>query len=190
MGYLTMDIVQEFKTNCQKSLEHLKEDLKSIRTGRSNPSLVENIVVEAYGGSTKLRMLELATIVTEGPSALSITPFDPTVLQDIEKAILKSPLGMSPIVQGSRIIIKIPALSTEQREKFIKLVGEKVEEKKVQIRGNRDDARRTLKNQFEKKETTEDIKFRVEKEIDEAAQKLMEEIDLIREKKEQEIREV
>ena len=190
MGNLTMDIVQEFKSNCQKNVDHLKEDLKSIRTGRSNPSLVENFVVDAYGGTTKLRMLELATIVTEGPSALSITPFDPSVLQDIEKAILKSPLGMSPIVQGSRIIIKIPPLSTEQREKFIKLVGEKIEEKKVQIRGNRDDARRTLKNEFEKKEITEDEKFRVEKEIDTISQSMMEQIDLIREKKEQEIREV
>jgi ribosome recycling factor len=185
-----MDETQEFKSKAQKAIDFLKEDLKSIRTGRATPSLVENLTVEAYGGSTKLRMMELATIVTEGPSALSISPFDPSTLQDIERAILKSPLGMSPIVQGSRIIIKIPPLSEEQREKYIKLAAGKVEEKKVQIRAARDDARRSIKEKFEKKEITEDAKFRVEKEIDTSSSKFMEEVEVIKDKKEQEIREV
>lgn len=185
-----MDVTSEFKTNSQKTIDSLKEDLKSIRTGRATPSFVENIIVEAYNGTTKLRLMELSTITTDGPAALSIVPFDPSTLQDIERAILKSPLGMSPIVQGSRIIIKIPALSGEQREKFIKLVGEKVEERKVMIRNNRDNARRSVKNMFEKKEITEDEKFRIEKEVDTASQKFMEEIQTIRDKKEQEIREV
>ncbi len=185
-----MDTVAEFKSKSQKAVEFLKEELKSIRTGRATPSLVENLTVEAYNGTAHLRMVELATIVTEGPSALIISPFDVSVIQDIERAILKSPLGMSPITQGSRIIIKIPPLSEEQREKFIKLAGSKVEEKKVQIRSNRDDARRILKDQFEKKEITEDEKFRIEKDIDAASGKFMEEVELIRDKKEQEIREV
>lgn len=185
-----MDVTQGFKEKSQKAVDFLKEDLKSIRTGRATPSLVENITVEAYGGSTKLRLMEMATIVTEGPSALSITPFDPSTLQDIEKSILKSPLGMSPITQGTRIIIKIPPFSEEQREKFIKLAGTKVEEKKVQVRANRDDARKLLKDRFEKKEITEDEKFRVEKEIDSMSSKFMEEIETIQDKKEQEIREV
>lgn len=185
-----MDSIQEFKSKSQKAIDFLKEDLKTIRTGRATPALVENLVIETYGGSTKLRMVELATIVTEGPSALIISPFDPSTIQDIEKAILKSPLGMSPLTQGSKIILKIPPLSEEQREKYIKLAGSKVEEKKVQIRAARDDARRVLKDQFEKKEITEDEKFRVEKEIDSLSSKSMEEIETIRDKKEQEIREV
>ncbi len=185
-----MDTVQEFKTKSQKAVDFLKEDLKSIRTGRASPSLVENLSVDAYNGTAHMRLLEMATIVTEGPSALSISPFDPSTIQDIEKAILKSPLGMSPITQGTRIIIKIPPLSEEQREKFIKLAGSKVEEKKVQIRAARDDARRDLKDKFEKKEITEDEKFRVEKEIDTASSKYMEEIETIQDKKEIEIREV
>jgi ribosome recycling factor len=185
-----MDTVQEFKSKSQKAVEFLKEELKSIRTGRATPSLVEDLVVDAYGGTTHLRLLELATIVTEGPSALTITPFDPSTLQDIERAILKSPLGMSPITQGTRIILKIPPLSEEQREKFIKLAGSKVEEKKVQVRAARDDSRRSLKDKFEKKEITEDEKFRIEKEIDASSTKFMEEIEVIRDKKELEIREV
>lgn len=185
-----MDTTSDFKTKSQKVIEALKEDLKTIRTGRASPSLVENLIVEAYGGSTKLKLMELATITTEGPTALSIAPFDPSILSDIEKAILKSPLGLSPAVQGSRILLRIPALSTEQREKFIKLAVEKIEDKKNQIRALRDDSRKSIKNSFEKKETTEDEKYRLEKEIDSESSLFMEEIQVIREKKEAEIKEV
>ncbi len=185
-----MNPITEFKQSSQKIIELLKDDLKSIRTGRATPSLVENLIVETYGGQTKLRLLELATIITDGPTALSITPFDPSVLSDIEKAILKSPLGISPAVQGNKIAIHIPALSEEQREKFIKLAHQKVEERKGIIRNLRDNARKTIKNAFEKKEITEDDKFRQEKEIDLASQKFMEEVEAHKKRKEEEIREV
>jgi len=185
-----MDIISTFSQQANKTIQSLKEDLKSIRTGRASPSLVENLSVETYGGQTKLRLLELATIMTDGPSSLSIIPFDPSTLQDIEKAILKSPLGLTPAVQGSKIIIRIPSLNSEQREKYIKIVGEKVEEKKVTIRNQRDDVRKIIKTSFEKKEMSEDEKYRQEKEIDIQSTKFMEEINVIKENKEKEIREV
>jgi ribosome recycling factor len=185
-----MDPLADFKQSSQKVVENLKDDLKTIRTGRATPSLVENLIVETYGGQAKLRLLELATIVTDGPFALSITPFDIAVLSDIEKAILKSPLGISPAVQGNKITIHIPALSEEQREKFIKLAHQKVEERKGIIRNLRDNARKTIKTSFEKKEITEDDKFRQEKEIDLVTQKFMEEIEAHKKRKEEEIREV
>ncbi|MBW7960699.1 ribosome recycling factor [Patescibacteria group bacterium] len=182
-----MPSITDYKTKCQNVIASLKEDLKSIRTGRATPSLIENIVVEAYGGSTKLRLTELATITTEGPTALVIAPFDPSILSDIEKAILKSPLGLSPAVQGNRIIIKIPPLSTEQREKFIKIASSKVEEKRNQLRGLRDEVRKSIKASFEKKEISEDEKYRFEKEVDTVSQQQMAEIETIKEKKEAEI---
>lgn len=185
-----MDTASDFKNKAQKIIFSLKEDLKSIRTGRATPSLVENLIVDAYGGSTKLRLMELATITTDGPTSLSIVPFDPSVLSDIEKSILKSPLGLSPNVQGSKIILRIPSLSTEQRDKFVKLAVEKIEEKKNQIRGLRDEIRKKIKLSFEKKEVTEDEKYRLEKEIDNLSSQSMEEIQSIREKKEAEIKEV
>ncbi|HEX7542594.1 MAG TPA: ribosome recycling factor [Patescibacteria group bacterium] len=185
-----MDIISAFNQQSSKTIASLKEDLKSIRTGRASPSLVENLNVETYGGQTKLRLLELATIVTEGASSLSISPFDPSVIQDIEKAILKSPLGLTPATQGTKIIIRIPSLNTEQREKYIKVVREKVEEKKITIRNHRDDSRRIIKNSFEKKEMSEDEKYRLEKEIDTQSTKFMEEINVIKENKEKEIMEV
>lgn len=185
-----MDIVSTFSQQALKTIASLKEDLKSIRTGRASPSLVENLNVETYGGQTKLRLLEMATITTEGASSLSISPFDPSIIQDIEKAILKSPLSLIPTTQGTKIIIRIPSLNTEQREKYIKVVKEKVEEKKVTIRNHRDDSRRIIKNSFEKKEMSEDEKYRLEKEIDTQSTKFMEEIDVIKESKEKEIMEV
>ena len=185
-----MDIVSTFDQQAEKTILALREDLKSIRTGRASPSIVENLIVETYGGQSKLRLLELATIMTEGASSISITPYDPSVIQDIEKAILKSPLGLTPATQGTRIVIRIPSLNTEQREKYIKVVGEKIEEKKITIRNHRDDSRRTMKNAFEKKEMSEDEKYRLEKEIDLQSTKFMEEINVIRENKEKEIMEV
>ncbi|MCX7955636.1 MAG: ribosome recycling factor [Patescibacteria group bacterium] len=185
-----MDFLSEFKQKSQKIIDSIKEDLKTIRTGRANPSLVENLIVETYGGTTKLKLMELSTITTEGPTSLLIIPFDPSVTQDIEKAILKSPLGLSPSIQGTKIILRIPPLSSEQREKYIKLAREKIEERKNQIRSLRDDLRRNIKNLFEKKEITEDIKYRFEKEIDNQNSIIMKEIDFIKEKKENEIREL
>ncbi|MDO8741688.1 MAG: ribosome-recycling factor [Candidatus Roizmanbacteria bacterium] len=185
-----MDTISFFSQQANKTIQSLKEDLKSISTGRASPSLVENLIVETYGGQTKLRLLELATIMADGPSSLLIIPFDSSILQDIEKAISKSPLGLTPSVQGTKIIIKIPSLNTEQREKYIKIVGVKVEEKKVTIRNQRDNTRKIIKTSFEKKEMGEDEKYRLEKEVDSQTTKIMEEINNIKESKENEIREV
>ncbi len=184
-----MDLT-EFKTQLQTSISSLKEDLKSIRTGRANPAIVETLVVEAYGGSTKLKMMELATITTEGPSAIVIMPFDPSTSSDIEKAILKSPLSLSPQVQGTKIIIRIPPLSEEQREKYVKLIGQKVEDKKGVIRNHRDEVRKKIKLAFDEKTLTEDDKYRLEKEVDTITQKANADLLEIREAKEQEIRQV
>lgn len=185
-----MDPINQFKQSAQKTINSLKEELKSIRTGRASPSLVENIIVDTYGGTAQLRLLEVATITTGGPSSLIIVPFDSATTSDIEKSILKSPLGISPQVQGNQIILKIPSLSEEQRDKFVKLAGTKVEEHKNVIRNMRDNARKTIKTSFENKEITEDEKFRMEKQIDESTQRYMEEIQSLKERKETEIREI
>lgn len=179
-----------FSQSSNRVILNLKNELKSIRTGRATPSLVENLIVETYGGQAKLKLLELASITTEGTAIIAIIPFDPSVIQDIEKAIFKSPLGISPAVQGNRIIVKLPALSQEQREKLFKVINSTIEEKKGIIRNLRDNERKTIKTRFEAKEITEDNKYRLEKEIDNITQKYMEEIKTIRETKEKEIMEV
>lgn len=185
-----MDLVNEYKNAVEKAISHLKEDLKSIRTGRATPAILENLQIEAYGGTTKMSLSSLATISTHGPSVLQVVPFDQSIIQEIEKAILTSPLGLSPKVQSNMIIATVPPLSEEQREKFVKIVGQKIEEKKNIVRGARDDVRRKIKNKQENKEITEDERFRLEKEVENATSDLIEEIQNIKDKKEEEIRQV
>jgi len=184
-----MDL-SSFKSNLQLTISALKEEIKTIRTGRANPAMIENLEVEAYGGSTKLRLKELSTIATEGASALVILPFDPSTTVDIEKAILKSPLGLSPQTQGTRITIRVAAMSQEQRDKFSKLIGQMVEEKRNVVRGHRDEVRKKIRESFDKKELTEDDKYRMEKEIDQLTQKANEDLASVKEAKEKEIQEI
>jgi ribosome recycling factor len=182
-------ILSEFKQHTTIIIDTLKEELKSIRTGRATPALVEGVAVEAYGG-TPMKLLELAAITTEGPAIIVIAPFDPSTVSDIERAIQKSALGFTPAVNGNTIRIAVPPMSQEQREKYTKLIGQMVEEKRESVRGNRDEARKQIKQGVDAKELTEDDKFRLEKEIDEATQKVNEEIHKIRESKERELMEV
>ena len=184
------EIAQDFSKLIDKTISALQEDFKSIRTGRATPALIESLQVETYQGQSKLKLLELATITTEGPSALVIVPFDSSTMQDIEKAILKSTLGLSPQTQANRILVKIPSLSQEQREKMIKLIREMAEEKRESIRNHRDEARKKIKNELEKKILTEDQKFRLEKEIEVSSQSSMDKIQRIKDAKEKDILEI
>lgn len=179
-----------FKLSLQQTITALKEELKAIRTGRANPAMIEDIIIDAYGGSTKLRLKELSTITTDGASALLIAPFDPSTIQDIEKGILKSPLGITPQTQGTRITIRIPPMSTEQRDKYSKLVGQMIEEKRSIVRNHRDDVRKKIREEFDHKTITEDDKYRQEKEVDTLTQKANEDIAAIKATKEKEIQEV
>lgn len=183
-------VLEDFKKNVEKTVSLLKEDIRVIRTGRATPALVEGLQVETYNGQAKLKLLELASIITEGPATLVIVPFDVQTIPDIERAILKSALGLTPQTKGHRIDIKVPSLSQEQREKLIKFVKQKVEEKRQIIRNHRDETRKKLRILLDTKEINEDIKFRAEKEIDNISQKSQEEIQRIKENKEKEIQEV
>ncbi len=182
--------VTNFKNDSTNTLNRLKDELKAIRTGKANASMLENLLVEAYGGQTKLKLQELATLGVEGANLIVITPFDPSTTPDIEKAVLKSPFGFTPAPQGNRLVIKIPPLTEEQREKFVKVVNQTVEEKKGIVRNLRDNARKNVKLRLEKKELTEDDKFRLEKEIDSVSQEMTEEINKLKELKEADIMQI
>ncbi len=181
------DFTLRFKTEIQTSTDKLREELKGIRTGRAHTGMVEGMIVEAYGGSTKMRLLELASITTEGNDGIVIMPFDPSTSQDIEKAILTSPLGLMPKIDGSKLTIRIPPLSEEQRLKYVKLVAQMIEDTKNTIRRQRENVRKDIKQLFDAKELTEDDKFRLEKDIDSQISDSNMELQSIKEKKEQEI---
>lgn len=182
-----MDFVNNFINKSQNILLKLKDDLRTIRSGKVNPSLIENLIIETYNNTVKLKLKEVATITNVDPTTLQIKPFDRSTIADIEKAILKSPLSVSPKVESDQIMIKFPPLSQEQREKFIKLIRQRVEESRNNIRKVRDEIRKSIRISLENKVITEDQKFRIEKQIDEETKKIMLEIENLKTKKEEEI---
>jgi ribosome recycling factor len=151
------DILTKAKTDFEAVLEFYKKDIGSIRTSRATPSLVEDVVVEAYG--QRMRIQELASMSVPEPRTLLIQPWDKGVVEAIVGAINKSDLHINPIVDQDAIRINIPTLTEERRKEFIKLLKKKTEEARIQIRQVREHAMSTLQKMEKDGEISEDIKF-------------------------------
>lgn len=140
----------------QKVVDSVVSDISGIRTGRATPSLIENVICPAYGGTQSLRVLELASITAPDTQTLVISPWDKSIIGDIRKGILEANIGMNPSIDGEVIRIVFPQLTTEDREKYVKLLSQKLENGKVMIRQIRADEMHDIKKGFEAKEITED----------------------------------
>lgn len=171
----------------QKALDAVASDLSSIRTGRAAPSLVENIVVPAYGGTQRLKIVELASISSPEPTQLVISPWDKSIIGDIKKGILEVNIGMNPNIDGEVIRIIMPPLTTEDREKYVKLLSQKLEAGKIMIRQIRGDEMHDIKKKFEEKTMTEDEKFGSEKQLQEITDSFIAKIEEMGEKKKAEL---
>ena len=168
-----MDTTTSLREQVGKILEIIKSDIATIRTGRATPSLVESLVVSVYGGSAKMKVLECATIGTLDTQTLVITPFDHSIIHEIEKGIRESNTGLSPVVDGTVIRISLPPLSQERREELIKLMHQKLENGKVMIRQARHEAMEEIKKNDDG--VSEDEVERLEKE----AQKMIDDAILM-----------
>ena len=177
-------LAQETKKRIDKVLDVLKGDLSTLRTGRATPSLVENVVINAYGGTARLKVMELATIGASDTKTLMITPFDPSIIHEIQKGIEAANAGLTPVVDGNIIRINIPPLSQERREELIKAMKQKLENGRIMIRQARHEAMDQIKKEFEGRE--DDIK-RLEKEVQKLVDETMETIDDYGKQKEQEL---
>jgi ribosome recycling factor len=175
------------RSKMQKAVDVLLTDIASIRTGRATPALVENIVVPAYGGTQRLKVVELAGITASDPTQIVISPWDKSIIGDIRKGILEANIGMNPSIDGEVIRIVMPPLTTEDREKYIKLLSVKLETGKVTIRQIRGDEMHELKNKFEAKDITEDEKFGSEKKLQELTDEYIGKIEQAGEKKKAEL---
>ncbi len=182
-----MDLVGDARLKMLKVLEVVKNDIATIRTGRATPSLVENISVMVYGGTTRMKILELATIGSSDPQTLLITPFDPSITGEIQKGIMEANTGLTPNIDGQNIRISIPPLSTERRQQLIALMRTKLENGRVMIRQARHDAMSDIKKSSADKALTEDDEKRLEKEVQKATDDMVSEIDAIGSKKEEEL---
>ena len=175
------------RSKMQSSLDAVASDIAGIRTGRATPALVENIMCPAYGGTQRLKVVELATITAPDPSQIIINPWDKSIIGDIRKGIMEANVGMNPSVDGEILRITMPPLTTEDREKYIKILSTKLESGKVVIRQVRGDEMHEIKKKFEAKEITEDEKFGDEKKLQEITDEYVGRIEQMGEKKKAEL---
>ena len=177
-------VAQTTKDKLQKVLNVLGDDLATIRTGKATPALVENVIVTAYDGTAKLKVQELATIGTADNQTLIVTPFDQSTIHDIQKGIEAANIGLSPIVDSTVLRISLPPLSQERRQELIKVMKQKLENGKIQVRQVRHEMIEDMKKDYEGRE--DDIK-RLEKEVQKIVDETVETIDEWGKKKEQEL---
>ena len=182
------DVMQEAKTRMSGAITSLESDLAAFRTGRASTKLVEHIKVDLYG--VEMQMNQMAVISVPEPQQLAIRPYDRSAMSAIEKAILKSDLGIMPNNDGQVIRLNIPRLTEERRRDLTRIVGRRVEEAKVAVRNVRRDLNHDLKELKDEKLISEDEFTRGEKQLQDTTNSFISRIDEIARAKEAEIMEV
>lgn len=163
-----------------KAVEELvSTDVASIRTGRATSTLIEDLEVLVYGGAQKLKINELATITAPDAQTIIIDPWDKSIIGEIKKGIESANIGMNPSIDGEIIRMVMPPMTTEDREKYVKLLGKKIENGKIMIRQIRGDFMKDIKDGFEKKEVSEDEKFNFEKQLQQITDEFTKNLDEI-----------
>lgn len=179
-------VLKEGELKMQKALEAVTREFGTIRTGRASPALVEGLRVEYYGTPTPLK--QIASISVSDPKLLIIQPWDLKALPEIEKAILKSDLGFSPLNDGKVIRISIPPLSTERREELAKLAHKQAEEGRISLRTVRHWAREAVEKLFKDKAIPEDEKFKGLDELEKLTHRYQAKVDELLKIKEAELK--
>ncbi|MBT2216643.1 ribosome recycling factor [Virgibacillus dakarensis] len=181
-------ILKQMREKMEQAVQAFSKSLATVRAGRANPSLLDSIYVDYYGASTPLN--QLATISAPEARLLVISPFDKSSVGDVEKAIQKADLGLSPSNDGQVIRINIPALTEERRKELVKVVGKYVEEARVQVRNIRRDANDQLKKAEKNGELTEDELRNKQDEVQKETDNHIAKLDQLAKNKEAEIMEV
>lgn len=176
---------QETRDRMTKTIASLKNDLQRVRTGRASASLLDGIRVDYYGTPTSLN--QMATIAIPESRLINIQPWDASVIKEIEKAILKSDLGLTPSNDGKLIRIAIPPLSEQRRKELVKVVNKTSEEYKVAIRNIRRDANELLKGFKKDGDISEDDAFKAQDQVQKITDEYIRQIDDIAKAKEKEV---
>lgn len=180
-----MDL-QSYRIKMQQAVEHLTDELKKVRTGRAHPSIIEGVLVEAYG--TPMPLNQVANITVPEPQLLQITPFDPSNIAAVAAAIrVEQSLGLNPSDDGRVVRVPMPPLTEERRRQIVKSLGDTVEEARVSLRNIRHDALKDAKTKKEAKELSEDDVKRFENQITEVINEFNKSIDAAFKAKEAEI---
>lgn len=182
------DVIKDAQSRMGKTVEAERHDLVNIRTGRANPSVLEGLLVQAYG--TSMPLVQLATIGAPEARMLTIQPYDRSVIGDIERAILKSDLGFNPTNEGTVIRIVIPQLTEERRRDLVKVVHKRVEDTKVAIRNIRREAHDQLRKMLKNKEISEDEEDVAAEDLQHLTDRMIEQAEAMGQTKEAEMMEV
>lgn len=182
------DILKDAEDRMSKSIEHLTKDLAALRAGRANPAMVEKISVDYYGVNTPIN--QLANITVPEARLLVVQPWDKSMIADIEKAIMKSDLGVNPSNDGNVIRLAIPQLTEERRKDLVKVVKKRAEEARVAVRNIRRESNDLLKSSEKEKMISEDESKKGMEDIQKSTDKYIKNVDNILQAKEKEIMEV
>lgn len=177
--------IDKHKIDFDKALEALKTDLSGLRTGRAQATLVENVLVEAYG--SRLPLKQAANISIPDSKSIMIEPWDKSIIKEMEKSLSLSNLGFSIVNSGERLILRVPPMTEENRKDLIKLMGEKIESAKIAIRQVRDRVKEEIISGEKNNEITQDDKFQYLAELDNAVSDFNKKIETMAEEKEEEI---
>lgn len=177
-----------FHTSSQHTLEYLQKEFLSIRTGRANPSMLDNVLVEAWG--SKVPLNQVATVSAPDATMLVVKPFDKSTLKDIERGIQEADLGLNPIISEDIIRLPIPQLTQETREKLVKKAKEIAEDAKIRIRQARTEEKQEIEQMLKEKVITEDEEEKQEKDLQHQVDKVNKEIDEMLEVKVKKLMEV
>ncbi len=178
-------VMEETRRKMTKVLEVMGQDLARVRTGRASVALLEGLKVEAYGSTMPLP--QVASLAAPEPRLLTVQPWDPSLIGEIEKAILKSDLGLTPANDGKVIRLPIPALTTERRKELVKMVKKMGEEAKVALRNIRRDANEQFKKLKGDKQISEDEAHRATEEVQKVTDEFIKKVDALAAEKEKEI---
>ncbi|MBW2708630.1 MAG: ribosome recycling factor [Deltaproteobacteria bacterium] len=179
------EILSELRQKMNKSVDALKKDFLKIRTGRASTALLDGVKVDCY--DTQMPIDQVATISAPESRLITIQPWDQTIIGSMEKSILKSELGLTPMNDGKIIRISIPPLTEERRKELAKLARKMAEENKISIRNFRREANEMLKELKTEKEISEDELFRSQDDVQKITDELIKKVDETTAQKEQEI---
>ncbi|MDD2554742.1 MAG: ribosome recycling factor [Syntrophaceticus sp.] len=180
--------LKQTENRMKKSVELLVKDYSTMRAGRATPSLLENVLVDYYGTPTPVN--QMATVTVPEPRLLAIQPWDKNMMPQIEKAILKSDLGINPISDGNVIRLTVPTLTEEKRKDLVKVVHKKAEEGRIAIRNLRREINDQIKGVEKKGDISEDMAKRYLNDTQELTDKYTKKIDEVAAAKEKEIMEI
>jgi len=182
------DILKDAKTRMGKSVESLENEMSRLRTGRAHPSLLEHVRVDYYGSETPLS--QVANINTEDARTLTVTPWESSMVQAVEKAIINSDLGLNPNTAGTIIRVPVPPMTEERRKDMVKVVRAEAEGARVSVRNIRRDANTDLKDLEKEKEISKDELRKGEEDVQKVTDAAIKNVDEVLQKKEDELMEV